>query len=188
MNFLDAFLVSLSMSIDASTVNVVNGLEDKDMKLGKMIFISFIFGLFQFLMPVIGYFIGFSLKEYLETYIPWIAFTLLLALGIKSFIDWIKDFRNKEEVKEKKLTLINILVQGIATSIDALCVGFVFLDYTFFDAMMTFILIGVVTFIMSFLAVFLSKKVAGKLTRWAGLIASIVFVALAIKMILSAYL
>lgn len=188
MDWVNATLTALSMSIDASTVNAINGIKEKDMKIIKMIFISFMFGLFQFLMPVIGYFVGFSLKDYLENYIPWIAFSLLLALSVKSFIDWFKEFKSKEAVESKKLTIVNILFEAIATSIDALCIGFVFLDYTIANAMIVFIIIGVTTFLLSFLSVLLSKQIAGKLTRWAGLIGAVVFLLLSIKILLEGLL
>ena len=70
------------------------------MKKRKIFFIAFIFGLFQGLMPTIGYFVGYNFKEQLETYIPWIAFSLLTLLGLKNIMEWIKD-RIKQK-KEKK--------------------------------------------------------------------------------------
>lgn len=188
MNFVDAILTALSMSIDACTVNVVNGLEEKNMKIRKMLLISFVFGLFQFLMPVIGYFVGYSFKSYVEPYIPWIAFSLLLGLSIKAFIDWFKEFKSKEEICDKKITFLNILIQGVATSIDALCIGFVFLGYNIQDALITFGIIGITTFILSFIAVLISKQIAGKIQKRAGLIASLVFLTLAIKILLEGIL
>ena len=126
------------------------------MKKRKIFFIAFIFGLFQGLMPTIGYFVGYNFKEQLETYIPWIAFSLLTLLGLKNIFEWIKDRikqkKEKEkpsEAKEKKkhiLTIPNILVQGVATSIDALALGFVYLSYTITNAMFVFTIIGLVTF------------------------------------------
>ena len=83
------------------TISAVDGLQEKNMRKTKTISIALLFGLMQFLMPVIGYFIGYSFKDALEAYIPWIAFALLSLLGIKSFIDWLKDRKKeKEEVKE----------------------------------------------------------------------------------------
>lgn len=78
-------------------------------------------------MPVIGYFIGYSFKDILEAYIPWIAFSLLTLLAIKSFVEWIIERKKKEEIKEKHISIIDIFIQAISTSIDALCIGFVYL-------------------------------------------------------------
>lgn len=178
------------MSVDATCINAVNGLQEKNIKLRKMILISLTFGLFQFIMPLIGYGIGFSLKQYIESYIPWIAFVLLVALGIKSFIDWLKDFKKKDSEKEKEHVIkpLTILYQGVATSIDALCLGFVFLEYTIYQALLAFMVVGITTFTLSFLSILFAKQIASKLEKWASLIAAIVFIALGIKILLEGIL
>lgn len=192
IDWIDCILTSISMSVDAMTVNATNGLTEKNMSKLKMILISLSFGIFQFVMPTIGYFIGYSFKDELENLIPWIAFALLLLLGIKSFIDWFKEFRarkkDEEEIKEKKISLLDIFVQSVATSIDALCIGFVYLSYSISNALIVFMIIGIVTFTLSFLCVFLAKQIAGPLEKWAGLIASIVFIAIGIKILLEGIL
>ena len=186
-------LTSLSMSVDAMTVGAIDGLEEKDMKMVKVILIALTFGIFQAIMPIIGYFIGFSFKDVLETYIPYIAFTLLLILSIKSLIDFIKELkeRNKQKenneteiVKTKKIKVTTILFQGVATSIDALCIGFVFLDYDIPNAMLTFGIIGITTFILTLLTTTFGSKLASKLEKWASLIASIVFLAIGLKILI----
>lgn len=168
------------------------------MKKRKIFFIAFIFGLFQGLMPTIGYFVGYNFKEQLETYIPWIAFSLLTLLGLKNIIEWIKDRikqkKEKEtplEAKEEKkhiLTIPNILVQGVATSIDALALGFVYLNYTVTNAMIVFSVIGIVTFLLSLLTIFLGKEIGGWLENWSGLIAGVVFIAIGLKILLESIL
>lgn len=192
IDWIDCILTSISMSVDAMTVNATNGLTEKNMSKLKMILISLSFGIFQFVMPTIGYFIGYSFKDELENLIPWIAFALLLLLGIKSFIDWFKEFRarkkDEEEIKEKKISLLDIFVQSVATSIDALCIGFVYLSYSISNALIVFMIIGIVTFTLSFLCVFLAKQIAGPLEKWAGLIASVVFIVIGIKILLEGIL
>lgn len=189
MNWINVILTSLSMSVDAMTISAVDGLQEKNMRKTKTISIALLFGLMQFLMPVIGYFIGYSFKDALEAYIPWIAFALLSLLGIKSFIDWLKDRKKeKEEVKEACLKPGEIFVQGIATSIDALCIGFVYLDLDIPDAVFVFAIIGITTFALSFLTGIFSNKLADKLEKWAGLIAAIVFVCIGLKILLDGIL
>lgn len=161
------------------------------MKKRKIFFIAFIFGLFQGLMPTIGYFVGYNFKEQLETYIPWIAFSLLTLLGLKNIIEWIKDrIKQKKEKEEKKhiLTIPNILVQGVATSIDALALGFVYLSYTITNAMIVFSVIDIVTFLLSLLTIFLGKKIGGWLENWSGLIAGITFIGIGLKILLESIL
>ncbi len=186
-------LTSLSMSVDAMTVGAIDGLEEKDMKMVKVILIALTFGIFQATMPIIGYFIGFSFKDVLETYIPYIAFTLLLILSIKSLIDFIKELKERKKQKEnneteivktKKIKVTTILFQGVATSIDALCIGFVFLDYDIPNAMLTFGIIGITTFILTLLTTTFGSKLASKLEKWASLIASIVFLAIGLKILI----
>lgn len=192
-DIVNVILTSLSMSVDAMTVGAIDGLEEKDMKMIKVILIALTFGIFQAIMPIIGYFVGFSLKDVLETYIPYIAFTLLLILSIKSLIDFIKELKEKKKQKEnneieivktKKIKVTTILFQGVATSIDALCIGFVFLDYDIPNAMLTFGIIGITTFILTLLTTTFGSKLASKLEKWASLIASIVFLAIGLKILI----
>jgi putative Mn2+ efflux pump MntP len=148
-------------------------------------------------MPVAGYFIGFALKDYISPYIPWIAFSLLTLLAIKSFVEWFKEYRKirkdgcqicKEAENPKKIGPGTAIVQAIATSIDALCIGFVYLNLPIEEAMLIFGLIGIVTITFSFITVFLAKFLASKLEKWAGLIAAIVFLAVGLKILLEGIL
>ena len=190
MKFLSDFLVSVSMAVDCMTIGATDGIQEPDMKLRKSLLIAFFFGLFQGVMPVIGYFIGYGFKGVLEKYIPWIAFALLTFLGIKNIVEWIKERKEeKTEVTEgKEVKKLTLLLQSVATSIDALSIGFVYLDYEIFDAMMVFLLIGVVTFILSFIALLLGKKIGSFLEKWAGLLAGIVFLIIGIKILLEGIL
>ncbi len=192
INWIDCILSAFSMSVDAMTVNATNGLMEKDMKIRKMILISLSFGIFQIAMPTIGYFIGYSFKDQLERWIPWIAFGLLSFLGLKSIFDWFKEFRarkkGEEKIERKKLNFWDIMVQSVATSIDALCIGFVYLTYSIPNAMIVFSIIGLTTFTLSFLCVFLAKIIAGPLEKWANLIAGIVFIGVGLKILLESIL
>ena len=198
MDWINIILVSISMAVDCMTIGATDGIQEPNMKKRKIFFIAFIFGLFQGLMPTIGYFVGYNFKEQLETYIPWIAFSLLTLLGLKNIMEWIKDrIKQKKEKgtpseakKEKKhiLTIPNILVQGVATSIDALALGFVYLSYTITNAMIVFSVIGIVTFLLSLLTIFLGKKIGGWLENWSGLIAGVVFIAIGLKILLESIL
>ncbi|HBS10616.1 MAG TPA: hypothetical protein DEA28_02680, partial [Firmicutes bacterium] len=92
---------------------MTNGIKEKNIPIIKLCFIAFIFGLFQFLMPLLSYLIGYSFKNYFETYIPWISFILLSILAIKSFIEWLKDQKDSLEIKadnKNKLSFFNIFL------------------------------------------------------------------------------
>ncbi|MBP5091573.1 MAG: manganese efflux pump [Bacilli bacterium] len=189
MDWVEVLLTSVSMAMDATTVNAANGLEEARMKVSKMAFIAAFFGLMQFLMPCLGYFLGYSFKDMLKSFIPWIAFILLFLLALKAFIDWLKERKESNEtIKEKTIGLGEIIVQGIATSIDALCIGFIYLNLNIIDALIVFGIIGVTTFAMSFFSALLAKRVAKPLLKWAGLLASIVFLGVGLKILLTGIL
>ena len=186
LDWVNIVLTSLSMSVDAMTVSAVDSIQEKNMKKTKSILIALVFGLFQFIMPIIGYFIGYSFKDILEAYIPWIAFSLLTLLSIKSLIDWIKDRKKKDVGEEvnKKISILEILVQGISTSIDALCIGFVYLNLNIANAMIVFSIIGITTFLLSLITSIFGNLLANKLEKLAGLIAAIVFLAVGLKILI----
>ena len=193
VDILTMILTSVSMSIDAMTVNATNGLEEKTIKQGKMVFLSFLFGLFQSGMPVLGYFVGQTFEQYVSAYIPWIGFGLLMLLGIKSLVDWIKETveRKKsgsEEPREKEISVGRMFVEAIATSIDALCIGFAYMWLPIGEAMLFFGVIGITTFILSYLSILLAKWLAKWLQNWAGLLAAAVFMGIAIKILLEGLL
>ena len=193
VDILTMILTSVSMSIDAMTVNATNGLEEKTIKQGKMVFLSFLFGIFQFGMPVLGYFVGQTFEQYVSAYIPWIGFGLLMLLGIKSLVDWIKETveRKKggfEEPRKKEIGVGKMLVEAIATSIDALCIGFAYMWLPIGEAMLFFGVIGITTFILSYLSLLLAKWLAKWLQNWAGLLAAAVFMGIAIKILLEGLL
>ena len=193
VDILTMILTSASMSIDAMTVNATNGLEEKTIKQGKMVFLSFLFGLFQFGMPVLGYFVGQTFEQYVSAYIPWIGFGLLMLLGIKSLVDWIKETveRKKggsEEPREKEISVGRMFVEAIATSIDALCIGFAYMWLPIGEAMLFFGVIGITTFILSYLSILLAKWLAKWLQNWAGLLAAAVFMGIALKILLEGLL
>ena len=193
VDILTMILTSVSMSVDAMTVNATNGLEEKTIEQGKMVFLSFLFGIFQFGMPVLGYFVGQTFEQYVSAYIPWIGFGLLMLLGIKSLVDWIKETveRKKggsEEPREKEIGVGKMLVEAIATSIDALCIGFAYMWLPIGEAMLFFGVIGITTFILSYLSLLLAKWLAKWLQNWAGLLAAAVFMGIAIKILLEGLL
>lgn len=200
INWINALLVSISMSVDCMTIGAADGIQYPKLEKWKIFLLAFLFGLFQAVMPTIGYFIGYSFQEVMEKYIPWIAFGLLGLLGVKNIIEWIKDRKESKEEKEeiqeekegdlpeKKLTIPAMLVQSVATSIDALCIGFVYLNYSIPQAIAVFSMIGIITFLLSIMAIFLGRKIGPWLSSWAGLIAGIVFIALGLKILLESLL
>lgn len=155
------------LAMDACAVSMSNGLANPKMKISKICLIAGFFGVFQILMPIIGYLsvtllsnaLGESFTTIFSYLVPWIALTLLLILGIKMIVEGIKEGKHKKEkVEEKVLTIGTLLVQAIATSIDALSVGVIYGNVNHFKAYITFLIVGIVTFFISFASVFIGKK------------------------------
>lgn len=194
MDILQTLILSVSMAADTMCVGASDGIKEYKIRYIKIAFIAFVFAFMQFIMPVIGYFIGFSFKDYLEEYIPWIAFIILTLLGIKSLYEGIKENINRkkdnkeEKEEEKKIGILEIFIQGIATSIDALSIGFININLSISDAMLTFSIIGIVTFVLSFLATALGKLIGTKIEKVAPIISGLIFIALGLKFIIQHYI
>ena len=178
---LTALLLGLGLSMDACAVSTTDGLSEPNMKWKKILLISGMFGFFQMLMPTIGYLavtifsavLGEDFTRIFQYFVPYLALIILGYLGIKSIVDSVK----KEEEKEKKtITFTLIFIQSIATSIDALSVGVVLGDMEMYKAMITFLIIGVVTFGICVLAVLLGKKFGSLFASKAGLVGGCILI------------
>ena len=159
---LKSSLLGFGLAMDAFSVSVANGIANPKMRKRKGYLIAGTFAFFQLLMPLIGWAAIDFIKErfaILDKCIPWAAFILLGFIGGKMIVEAIRDAKeakneddtDKEAVKEvsgKKLTFATLIVQGIATSIDALSVGFTIADYNLLQAFAAAAIIGVVTFII----------------------------------------
>jgi len=153
--------------------------------LGNMSFrptfrLSFHFGLFQFFMPIIGWFIGYEIVDYLEINI-WIAFGLLLFVGTRMIISGFKD-----EPVEKRRDLtkgMSLVILSIATSIDALAIGFS-LAMLKLDIWYPSVIIGIITAMLSLIAIYLGKKLNAQFGKYMEVIGGIILILISIKIIL----
>lgn len=204
MAFWEILLVSVALAMDACAVAMTNGMTDTKMPLRRQCTVGLFFGFFQFLMPLIGYFItGVLAGAFLETFqsiSAWISFALLAFLGGKMIIEAIKEMRecrfrdDGECVCQARLTLGKLTVQAIATSIDALAVGVTLqmasisaqgLALGAWGATLT---IGIVTFVLSFFAVSIGKLMGDRLASKAGLFGGLVLVGIGLKILLESLL
>ncbi|MFA6755398.1 MAG: manganese efflux pump [Bacilli bacterium] len=198
MDILQTLILSVTMAVDCMCLGASDGILENKMKISKMIIIALVFGVMQGLMPTIGFFLGYLIKDYISSFIPWIAFTILMFLGLKSIIEAIIDIKKENKIKNdtgndivienKTLKPGEIFLQGVATSIDALTIGFIYADKSIDSSLLTFLIIGVVTFALSFLTTFLGKKIGSKLQKIAPFIAGAVFICMAIKFVIEAYI
>jgi len=181
-------LLGVALAMDAFSVSTANGLAEPNMKKSKQNLIAGTFGVFQYAMPMIGWvFVHYLVEAFgvLERFIPWTALALLAYLGIKMIIEGVKACREKkdgdseqangEEAKNAvNLTFKGLLVQGVATSIDALSVGLTIEGYNFLSANIASLIIGVVTYALCLVGLFVGKKFGtrfeGKATIAGGII------------------
>lgn len=183
-------LIGVSLAMDAFAVSVTDGMCYNNMRKGKAVTIPLTFGIFQAVMPLAGYFLGSLFSKYIDAFDHYIAFFLLLIIGGKMVFDGIKDLRAEDgEVKVKKFSYPEVLLQGVATSIDALAVGITLNampgvnSYNIFAFMGV---IGAVTFLISLVGLIIGIRI-GKLFKnkvsIAEIIGGIVLVGIGIKIL-----
>ncbi len=172
--------------MDAFSVSIANALNEPDMKKGKMFGVSGMYAFFQFAMPMIGWVCVHTVAEKFEAFqqfIPWIALVLLLYIGGKMIIENIKK-RKSDETEEtvvKNLTFGVLVIQGIATSIDALSVGFTIAEYNWLSALIASLVIAVVTYIICIFGLLIGKKAGEKLSDKAEIVGGIILIGIGIE-------
>lgn len=187
---LEIALIGLSLALDAFAVSITDGMCYSNLNKGKAVTIPLTFGIFQAAMPLAGYFLMSLFSKYIDKYDHYIAFFLLLIIGGKMVLDGIRDARTvAEDVKPKKFSYPTVLLQGVATSIDALAVGVTMGTMTGINSynIYGFVgIIGVITFAVSLAGVILGVTI-GKLFRnklcYAEIIGGLVLVAIGVKIL-----
>ena len=181
--FFNSILLGAGLAMDAFSVSLSNGLNEPHMRVKKMCIIAGTFGFFQAFMPMAGWFCVHTIVEYFKTFekfIPWIALFLLLYIGGKMVWEGLYGEEEAEEVV--RLEAAGLLMQGIATSIDALSVGFTIADYGFVMALVCSLIIAATTFCISYSGLIIGKKFgtrfADRATVFGGVI--LVFIGLEI--------
>ena len=177
-----SIFLGIGLAMDACAVSMANGLKENKMKLNKIIFIALMFGLFQGAMTLIWYLVGSQILTKFEWIIPWAALGILGYLGGKMVYDGIK---GEEEVDDKSLTFKVIFIQAIATSIDALSVGFTISNYKLIEAFVCVGCVAVITFAICVAAVFIGKKFGTKLGNKAILIGGIILILIGLEIFIS---
>jgi putative Mn2+ efflux pump MntP len=186
MFFINSILFGIGLAMDAFSVSLANGLNEPRMKSMKVCAVSGVFAGFQLAMPLIGWVCVSTIAGYFsvfQKFIPWIALALLCFIGGKMLYESIKNKESEEQVQ--KLGFGALIVQGIATSIDALSVGFTISKYVFLEALLFCSIIGVVTFFICFSGIFIGKKFGTKLPNKAGIFGGIILILIGIEIFVS---
>ena len=180
-NFLFVFnsvLLGVGLAMDAFSVSLANGLNDAKMRVGKMCLIAGVFAGFQALMPLLGWIAVHTIAQlfgWFEKLIPWIALILLGWIGGKMLYEGIS-CKEEEGCEKKPMSLALLMVQGVATSIDALSVGFTIADYDLVSALIAVLLIAAVTFVICFAGLVIGKKAGTKLAGKAGILGGAILI------------
>ena len=187
--FITNIMLGVGLAMDAFSVSLANGLNEPDMRRRRMFGIAGVFAGFQFLMPMIGWFCVHTLAQFFsafQKFIPWIALVLLCFIGGKMLWD---AFHGGEEENECKVcTVATLLMQGIATSIDALSVGFTISSY---DALMAFVsclIIAVVTYGICTAGLFIGRRFGTALADKASIFGGCILIFIGIEIFLTGIL
>lgn len=180
METMTIFLIALSLAMDAFAVSIANGVSICYFGKKEALKQGIYFGLFQFLMPLLGWFLGISVKSAMEAIDHWIAFFLLVLIG--GSMVW-ESLKQQEQKNITILTNKNLVLQAIATSIDALAIG---VSFAILEVNIVFacIIIGVVAFVLSYIGGILGKHLGAFLQKKAFVAGGMVLIVVGIKILL----
>ena len=186
---INSIVLGIGLAMDAFSVSMANGLSEPKMKRGRVCVIALVYAFFQYLMPVIGWGLVHTVAEQFTAFykvVPWIALVLLLFIGGKMLLEGLADRKRPEEEKtETKLTNRLLIVQGIATSIDALSVGFTIADYSFPQALLSAGIIGAVTDAVCLCGLMIGKKAGMRLAGKASVVGGLLLIGIGVEIFIS---
>lgn len=191
MFFFNNVLLGIGLAMDAFSVSLANGLNEPKMRKSKMFLIALTFAVFQAIMPLIGWVCVHTVVEHFksfEKYIPWIALALLCYIGGSMLIDGIKHKDESNSDSVKKLGFIALMVQGVATSIDALSVGFTIAGYDFLMALVSALIIALVTFIICTGGIIIGKRFGTRLSTKATIFGGVILILIGIEIFITGIL
>ena len=184
--FFNSVLLGVGLAMDAFSVSMANGLNEPDMKKSRMCGIAGVFAGFQALMPLIGWICVRTVVQYFKLFercIPWIALLLLGFIGGKMLVEGIRD---KDSGQEKPgLGMGALLVQGVATSIDALSVGFTIAEYGWLMALVAALIISAVTFVICMAGLVIGEKFGTKLSNKAQILGGVILIAIGLEIFIT---
>lgn len=184
--FFNSVMLGVGLAMDAFSVSLANGLNEPEMRKKKMCGIAGVFAFFQALMPMAGWICVHTIVQYFtafEKFIPWIALVLLVIIGGNMLREGVK--KKEENVEKKSLGLAVLLVQGIATSIDALSVGFTIAGYGFVMALTCALIIALVTYFICMAGLMIGKKFGTKFSGRATIFGGIILILIGVEIFIS---
>lgn len=199
MDFLFIFnslALGVGLAMDAFSVSLANGLNSPKMCQKKALFIASVFGIMQGAMPLIGWILVHTVVEkfkVIESAIPYIALALLGYIGVKMLIDGLKEVKCAScsadpDTCKKELTVATILVQGVATSIDALSVGFTISEYDVWRAIICTAIIAAVTLIICYGGIHVGKRFGTALSGKAAVLGGIILIFIGLEIFITSFI
>lgn len=188
MFFFNSFLLGVGLAMDAFSVSMANGLNEPMMPRRKTALIAGVFAVFQALMPMIGWFCVHTIVQYFRSFeklIPWIALLLLLYIGGHMIAETL---RSGSGAEKPGVGFAALLVQGVATSIDALSVGFTIAEYDLLSALLCSALIAAVTFLICMCGVQIGKTVGTKLAGKAQIFGGVILILIGLEIFITGIL
>lgn len=185
--FINCVLLGVGLAMDAFSVSIANCLANPRMSRAEMSGMAFSYGLFQFLMPMVGWFCVHTIItvfEKFQPFIPWIAFILLLYIGGKMVLEGIRG----EAEEGKKLTFGILMLQSVATSIDALSVGFTIAEYQAAMALVASLIIATVTFGICMGGALIGKKAGSHLSGKASILGGSILIAIGLEILIKSFI
>lgn len=188
--FIVNIFLGVGLAMDAFSVSLVNGISEPCMKKKKIVLIALVFALFQAAMPLTGWLCVHTILDkfkMIEPFIPWIAFLLLLYIGAGMLKDGIKN-DEEEDLCARKVGFMALIIQGIATSIDALSVGFTIASYNFVTALVATTIIAAVTFAICLGGVLIGKRFGTHLSNKSLILGGSILIIIGAEILIKSFL
>lgn len=180
--FFNSVLLGVGLAMDAFSVSLANGLHEPDMRKKKMFGIAGVFTFFQAVMPMIGWICVHTVVQYFRAFeklIPWIALFLLCFIGGKMLLEGMKS--KNEETENPGVDAVSLLIQGVATSIDALSVGFTIAEYGLPMAVVCALIIAAVTFVICMAGLMIGRKFGTKFSDRATVLGGVILILIGLE-------
>lgn len=204
---INSIALGVGLAMDAFSVCIANGLKEPHMSRGRHLKMAGIYAFFQFAMPMTGWtcvhFIAEKFRAF-QKFIPWIALILLLWIGGSMLIEGLKKFRGKAHEKDsadksrdesssetgdfERISTLTLLIQGVATSIDALSVGFTIAHLNVGSAFLSCLIIAIVTFFICVSGVKLGKIFGDRLDKFADILGGLILIAIGLEIFISSFI
>lgn len=189
--FFNSILLGVGLAMDAFSVSLANGLNEPHMPKRKFVFVAGTFAFFQALMPMIGWVCVHTIAQYFQSFekaIPWIALILLLFIGGNMLREGISGKDDEDDpTSVAGVTVGALMVQGVATSIDALSVGFTIADYNLLAALLAALIIAAVTFVICSFGLHIGKKAGNRLGGRAEILGGCILIFIGIEIFVKSF-